>query len=355
MSDAIGIIKEVPMIEVKTGDVFKDDSEALVNTVNCVGVMGRGVALQFKERFPSNFKAYKEACDQGLVSPGKMFVYDTGSMIGPRWIINFPTKRHWRGGSRMEDISSGLDDLKRVIVDNQIRTISVPPLGCGLGGLNWNMVRTLIEGRLSDLQDVRIYLHSPGYNLDARSVRATKPIEMTPGRAALVILAESYLKSAIDPVLTLLKVHKLMYFLQESGEPLKLAYAKQYYGPYAENLRHFLARTEGQLLYGFQNLGDRPYQELHVVPFAYDEACEHIGKWPDTEDRIKRVLDLVEGYESDDGIELLASVHWVCSKDHASNPKDTIRLVHAWNRRKERFTERQISTAYNRLQSQGWI
>ena len=343
------------MIEVKSGDVFEDDCEALVNTVNCIGVMGRGVALQFKVRFPENFKAYKKACDQGLVSPGKMFVYDTQSMIGPRWIINFPTKRHWRGGSRIEDISAGLDDLKKVIIDNQIRTISIPPLGCGLGGLNWGMVRTLMEARLSDLRDVCIYLHAPEYNPDTRPVWTTKPIAMTPGRAALVILAENYLKSAIDPVLTLLKVHKLMYFLQESGEPLKLAYSKQLYGPYAENLRHFLARTEGHLLYGFQNVGDSPYQELHVVPFAYDEACEQIVKWSDTEVRIKRVLDLVEGYESDDGIELLASVHWVCTKDHASSAEAAIEQVHAWNRRKERFTVRQISTAYDRLCSQGWI
>ena len=122
------------MIRFKTGDVLAEDAEVLVNTVNCVGVMGRGVALQFKRAFPGNFRAYAEACKRGDVRPGRVFAFETSTLANPRYIVNFPTKRHWRGKSRLEDIESGLEDLRRFIRANRIRSIALPPLGSGLGG-----------------------------------------------------------------------------------------------------------------------------------------------------------------------------------------------------------------------------
>lgn len=343
------------MVEVREGNLFDDECEALVNTVNCVGVMGRGVALEFKNRFPENFKEYKRACEQGAVKPGKMFVHDTGKLIGPRWIINFPTKRHWKGGSKIEDIAAGLEDLKTVIVANRIGSISLPPLGCGLGGLDWEMVRPLIEDRLSEIPGLVAYLHAPSYNADARPVRNVKPIELRPGRAALVLIAWDYLRRAVDPMLTLLKVHKFMYFLQVRGERLNLKFVKAPYGPYAENLRHFLSRTEGHLLYGFQNNGDQPRQELHLVPSAYEDAVEYIKDYPETAARIDEVSRLTDGFESDDGMELLASVHWVCANEGAKSEGRAYELIHAWNRHKQQFTERQVRAAYLRLMDNGWI
>ena len=129
------------MIEYTTGDILRSDAEALVNTVNCVGVMGRGIALQFKNLFPANFKAYAAACKRQEVRPGRMFVFDIGQLTLPRYIINFPTKRHWRGKSRMEDIESGLAALVETIRERGIRSIAVPPLGSGLGGLDWVEIR----------------------------------------------------------------------------------------------------------------------------------------------------------------------------------------------------------------------
>ena len=123
------------MIEFKTGDILAEEVEALVNSVNCVGVMGRGIALQFKNAFPDNFKAYAAACEREEVRPGHMFVYATGDLTGPRYIINFPTKRHWRGKSRMEDIDSGLAALAQEIKERNIRSIALPPLASGLGGV----------------------------------------------------------------------------------------------------------------------------------------------------------------------------------------------------------------------------
>ena len=143
------------MIRFRTGDILAEDVEALVNTVNCVGVMGRGIALQFKNAYPANFDAYAEACKLGKVRPGHMFVYETGSLTNPRYIVNFPTKRHWKNNSRMEDIESGLKNLGSVIREHRIRSIALPALGAGLGQLEWGKVRSHIEQALSEFDHVR--------------------------------------------------------------------------------------------------------------------------------------------------------------------------------------------------------
>ena len=149
------------MIRFKAGDIVAEDAEALVNTVNCVGAMGRGVALQFKRAFPENFRAYAEACKRGGVQPGRMLVFETGALTNPRYIINFPTKRHWRGSSRIEDIQSGLNALAQLIRERGIRSIAVPALGCGLGGLKWPAVRPLIEESLSRCGDLQAVVFEP--------------------------------------------------------------------------------------------------------------------------------------------------------------------------------------------------
>ncbi|MDR1396187.1 MAG: macro domain-containing protein [Desulfarculales bacterium] len=149
------------MIELKNGDILKENTQALVNTVNCVGVMGRGIALQFKKAFPGNYQAYTVACKDELVQPGRMFVYDTKELTNPRYIINFPTKRHWRGKSNIEDIKKGLTDLVKVIQKYNITSIAIPPLGSGLGGLDWSEVKPIIFAAMSQLENVKIiYFYS---------------------------------------------------------------------------------------------------------------------------------------------------------------------------------------------------
>ena len=246
------------MITYTIGNILEAGADALVNSVNCVGVMGKGIALQFKEAYPDNFKGYKQACDRKEVQPGRMFVFATGYLTGPRYIINFPTKRHWRGKSRMEDIESGLAALSETIVRLGIRSVAIPPLGSGLGGLQWAEVRTRIEGALKQLPDVQIMVFEPNNALDAaRAAQLSSPPKMTAGRAALVGLINSYLGGMLDPVVTLLEVHKLMYFLQEAGERLDLKYEAAPYGPYATNLRHVLNRIEGHLISGSKAGGDQ--------------------------------------------------------------------------------------------------
>ncbi|MEN3753692.1 macro domain-containing protein [Mangrovibacter sp. SLW1] len=244
------------MIEYKHGDILQSETEAIINTVNCVGVMGRGIALQFKNAYPENFKAYAVACKAEQVVPGKMFVFETRMLTGPRYIINFPTKRHWKGKSRIEDIVAGLEDLVSVIQRYDIRSIAIPALGSGLGGLDWNEVKPLIESAVQPLEAVQIEIYEPkGAPSSDRMVHKTEVPRMTPGRAALVELMQRYLNGLLDPFISLLELHKLMYFMQESGEPLRLKYQKAHYGPYAENLRHVLSAIEGHLVSGYSDGG----------------------------------------------------------------------------------------------------
>ena len=149
------------MIEYKTGDILREDAEALVNAVNCVGVMGRGIALQFKRAFPANFEAYAARCGRGEMQPGRVFVFETGRARPPRYIVNFPTKRHWRESSRIEDIETGLASLVEEIRVRGIRSAAVPALGSGLGGLHWPAVRRRMQAALAKLPEVRIVIFEP--------------------------------------------------------------------------------------------------------------------------------------------------------------------------------------------------
>ncbi len=149
-------------IQAGTGDLLSEDVDALVNTVNTHGVMGKGLALQFKKAWPEMFQAYKTACSCAAVAPGRMHVWETRVAFGPRFIVNFPTKRHWRDPSVLSDIEAGLEDLVRVIRQLDIRSIAIPPLGCGLGGLDWDDVRPLIEWVLAPVTDtVTVILYAP--------------------------------------------------------------------------------------------------------------------------------------------------------------------------------------------------
>ena len=344
------------MIEYKTGDILTEDAEALVNTVNCVGVMGRGIALQFKRAFPENFKAYAAHCKRNEIQPGKMFIFETGEMISPRFIVNFPTKRHWRGKSRIEDIESGLGSLADEIRSRGIRSIAIPPLGSGLGGLNWSDVRSRMQEALSGLDDVRIVIFEPGGGpADGRPNRSKDVPNMTPGRAALVGLLYQYLAGLLDPFVTLLEAHKLMYFMQVAGEPLSLKFKKGRYGPYAENLRHVLNAIEGHLVSGYSDGGDKPGKELTLIPGAVRDAREFLSSEQATQARFDRVADLVEGFESPYGLELLSTVHWICSVDGAQGINEVVRQTYAWNTRKRQFSERHIRLAYGILSKRGWI
>ena len=344
------------MIEFKRGDILNEDAEALVNTVNCVGVMGKGVALQFKLAFPANFKEYAAACRREEVVPGKMFVHETGHLTYPRYIINFPTKRHWQGKSRIEDIEAGLHSLKQEIESRGIRSVALPPLGSGLGGLHWAEVRRRIVRELQALQDVRVVVFEPAAGVQHKPDRAERSVaHMTPGRAALLALMRRYLAGLLDPFVTLLEVHKLMYFMQEAGEPLELRYKPAPYGPYAENLKFVLHEIDGYYITGMVNGSEMSGMALQLVPGALKDADTQLRGQPDTSARVERVADLVEGFESPFGLELLSTVHWVATKDGAATEDDVVAKTYAWGPRKKRFSPEQIHLALSVLQQKRWL
>ena len=344
------------MIEYKTGDILADDAEALVNTVNCVGIMGRGVALQVKHAYPDNFKAYEVACKRGDVEPGRMFTFETGRLTNPRLIINFPTKRHWRARSRMEDIDAGLKALVEEIRARQVHSIAIPPLGSGLGGLTWADVRPRIELALGSIEGLRLVIYEPLVTSGAGEMVASPAApRMTAGRAALVVLIDRYLGGLMDPFVSLLEIHKLMYFMQEAGEPLKLHFAKALYGPYAENLRHVLRAVEGHLLSGYADGGDAPDKQISLVPGAVRDAEACLEGHSITRDRFDRVAELVEGFETPFGLELLSTVHWVVTREGAASPEQVVNRTYASGDRKRRFSPQQICLALDVLAQRSWV
>jgi O-acetyl-ADP-ribose deacetylase (regulator of RNase III) len=285
-----------------------------------------------------------------------MLVYETGQLTNPRYIINFPTKRHWKGKSRMADIEAGLVALVEEIRRRNIQSIAIPPLGSGLGGLEWSAVRERIEAALHSLVDRQIIIYEPSnVTTDARANYSSNVPRMTVGRAALVELIDRYLRGLLDPFVTLLEVHKLMYFLQETGEPLRLRYVQGVYGPYAENLRHVMNEIEGHLIVGYADGGDAPDKQLELVPGALEEANAFLQNKKDTLTRLARVSALVEGFESPFGLELLTTVQWIATRAPVQSIDDVIAQTYAWNERKRQFSKRQISLALDLLHDKGWV
>lgn len=345
------------MIETTSGDILTADAEALVNTVNCVGIMGRGIALQFRKAFPGNFKAYEAVCKRGELQPGKMFIFETGSLTNPRYVVNFPTKRHWKGKSQLADIESGLMALVSDIRRLGIHSIAIPPLGCGQGGLDWAVVRPRIERALAAVPDVRVLLYGPAVAPVQSESTSFNPVpKMTDARAALVGLMQRYLAGLLDPFISLLEVHKLLYFMQVAGEAsLRLRYVKAPYGPYAENLRHLLLSVEGYLTSGYTDGVDDPEKPLELVPGAIGDAERYLEGHPNTQRRFERVADLVKGFETPFGLELLSTVHWVSAQEGALTPDEAIAATFRWNERKRRFSPQQIALAWHVLQNKGWL
>jgi O-acetyl-ADP-ribose deacetylase (regulator of RNase III) len=352
------------MLEIIKGNLFKADVEALVNTVNTVGVMGKGIALQFSRQFPEIVPTYEAACRDGSLTIGKVQTIPLSllsGVSGPHYIINFPTKKHWKGNSKLEYIESGLSALRTEIERLQIKSIAVPPLGCGLGGLNWNDVRQKIIELLGDIKDVKVVVFEPAGTPAANTMKAvtTKP-KMTAGRAALLGLMQRYMVPLMDDAVTLLELHKLMYFMQEAGEPLRLQFVKGKYGPYAINLRHVLKAIEGHFVTGFGDASEEPGKTLEPLPGVLKKAEAYLQdkSRAETLNRFERVENLMEGFETAYGLELLGSVHWVSKHEPspATNADEATVLVHAWNdRKRDSFPKQHIEVAWTRLVDTGWL
>lgn len=348
------------MITDAHGNLLDDDADALVNTVNTVGIMGKGIALQFKRRFPAMFKDYERAAKRGELELGKVHVWPTGTLDPPRYVINFPTKAHWRSRSKLADIERGLEDLRRVLVELKVSSVALPPLGCGHGGLEWAQVEPVIARALTGLEEIEVRMYPPeGAPAAAEMVDNTARPAMTLGKATLLETLRRYQAMALE--ISLIEVQKLLYFLQVAGEDLRLEFKKGIYGPYADDARKSLRSMEGHFIRGFGD-GSKSVmsaETIELVPDAALDAQRVLVDQGETLERIDRVLDLAEGFESPYGLELLSTVHWVSTEEDpraADDPDLAAKLVAAWNPRKARiFRNEHVARASYQLHQRGWL
>jgi O-acetyl-ADP-ribose deacetylase (regulator of RNase III) len=353
------------MIRYTQGNLLDASAEALVNTVNEDGVMGKGIALMFREAFPDSAKTYEHAAKRGEVHVGHVLVTENKALFGPRWIIHFPTKKHWRFRSKLEWVRQGLQDLKRVVPEHGIRSIALPPLGCGNGGLEWSQVRREIEAALGDLENVEITVFEP----TAEYVNAPKrhgAEELTPARALIAEMVRRY--SVLGIECTNLEVQKLAWFLQRAiarsglSDPLDLGFLANKFGPYADRLRHLLDALDGSYLHCEKRLSDAgPLEPIwfedskRAAVAKYLETAAH--QYLPTLEETSRTID---GFESPLGMELLATVDWLLHEQLVKPDVSAIkRALKAWpggpaaGRRKLRlFDDRVLHLALDRLAGQ---
>jgi O-acetyl-ADP-ribose deacetylase (regulator of RNase III) len=348
------------MITFTEGNLLKSKAEALVNTVNTVGVMGKGIALMFKEAFPDNFKQYEAAAKSKELRVGRMFVTERLNMLGPKWIINFPTKQHWRNPSKIEWIKSGLQDLRRVIVEKQIRSVAIPPLGSGNGGLDWPEVRSLVIEALESLKDVAVTVYEPTQHY--QNVSKREGVEnLTPARAMIADLVRAYWVLGFE--CSLLEVQKLAYLLERIlgllalPNPLDLKFEANRFGPFAPRLTHLLNGLDGSYLHCGKRLADAG--PVDVIWFD-DARLDKVSAYLSSEGKAFRpaldaTITLIDGFQSPLGMELLATVDWlVCREGAAPTVADVKSKLANWpggagDRKLKLFDDRIIGLALDRL------
>lgn len=346
------------MITLKKGELLNSEAEALVNTVNTEGVMGKGIALEFKEAFPKNYEKYREACKDGKIETGKMFVFETGSLTYPHYIINFPTKKHWRNPSKLEYIKDGLEDLERVIKKLKIKSIAIPPLGCGNGKLNWKDVKPLIESSINKFPEINALIFEPSNEAykDTVKIKPKKDTGLTTIRALIISLLDRYRILGYD--LTLLEAQKLAYFVQRFGMNLKLSYEKNQFGPYSRQFDYFLNNLEGFYVTGMNNRNIRPHDKINIINSKLPEVNEFIHNKITVKEKdvLDKVILLIEGFESPLGLELLSTVDFIIN---TTGTDDAVKITKEisnwsgdkkWNERKKNLLKPEfVGLAYDRL------
>lgn len=356
------------MIRYVRGNLLDDPAEAVVNTVNEVGVMGKGVALMFRERYPENAKLYEKACKEERVQVGKMFVTRNPELWGARWIINFPTKKHWRNPSRLEWIRDGLKSLVRVIRKNEFKSIALPPLGCGNGGLEWSQVRREMEAAFAEVPGVDVAIYAPSDEYQNAPKREGVE-ELTPARALIADLVRRY--SVLGLQCTNLEVQKLAYVLHRSlnrldtGNPLNLTFVANRYGPYSDQLRHVLDKLDGSYLHCEKRLADAG--PMDAIWFEYEKRAR-VEEYLRSETAapylaaLEETAAVIDGFESPLLMELLATVDWLLTvgmcrptvEDLRSGLADWPGGKTAGRRKLKLFDNRLIRLAIERLTDKRW-
>lgn len=343
-------------MEYLKGNLLEARTQALVNTVNTVGVMGKGIALQFKEAFPLNYKTYVLACKQKSLQPGKLLVVREKNLEGEKIIINFPTKTEWRLKSKYEYVEEGLKALVGVIKEYNIESIAIPPLGCGNGGLKWDTVKIMIEQHLGHLTDVRIQIFEPNEEVKGilKQQETNKEAKLTPARAMLLYAMFYY--ESLGENTSLFIANKLAYFLQRLGETSlsKLKFTASHYGPYAVQVEHLLHHLNGKYLKGLEQMNAKAFEPLELQYDKLSEVSSYVRNELSQEQRVRlsNLIKLIDGFQSALSLEILASVDFVKKDKPAISREDIIKTIHNWSERKSKlFQEKYIHIAADRLQA----
>lgn len=320
------------MIKFTKGNILESDAQALVNTVNVVGVMGKGIALQFKRTYPNNFKAYVSACKNNLIEIGKLFVFQDSNLAnGDKIIINFPTKRHWAKPSEYSFIEAGLDDLIKVIEAHEIKSIAIPPLGAGNGGLNWIEVKRMIETKLKDL-DLDVIIYEPTDVLKEKLKK--ERVKLTEARALLLYILFDLVKNG--EFVSEFSSEKVCYFLQKFGAKkfFKLDFRQNFYGPYSGKVRFVLNALNGSYIMGFSDMNKKPFDPLTLVSDGYENVKEFV----ENDDELLKIANdtskFLSGFYSDFSLELLSSISYIIEEKNIFDEKTISNELANWNTRK---------------------
>lgn len=340
------------MIRYAKGDLLHAETEALVNTVNTVGVMGKGIALQFREAYAKNYAAYRAACKAGTLKTGAVLAVQDESVSGQKWIINFPTKAHWKADSQYDFITSGLKALRHKLIELNINSVALPPLGCGNGGLDWTRVRPMIETELGDLDlDVVVFEPNEAIKAALQKENSPKEVKLTAARAMLLSTLFAYENQGEQS--SLFVANKLAYFLQRMGEPLRLTFEPHLYGPYSVQVGHVLYGLNGVYLHGMEQNQVGPFESLHLNYEKQDEVNAYVDRELSAaqRDRVAGLLRLIDGFESAFSLELLATVDFLMNQRTEGLSKEDVReKIENWSSRKTKlFRTEYIELAQQQL------
>lgn len=340
------------MIRFTKGNLLAAPTHALINTVNTVGVMGKGIALQFKDAFPYNFKEYARACKTKWLQPGRLLIVKENTIHGERVIINFPTKTEWYQKSQYEYIESGLKALSEELSKGEIRSIAIPPLGCGNGGLHWYVVKPMIEKYLSTFTNIDIIIYEPNEAVKAllKKQSSINEAKLTPARAML-LYSMYYYESFGEPS-SLFVANKLAWFLQRTGENLRLKFEASHYGPYSVQVGHVLHALNGKYLRGLEQMNTKAFEPIELKYDTFEEVKRYIDSELKTEQRarLNDLIRLLDGFQSALSLEILATVDYVKHENATNKEDEIIEHVRSWsNRKRDLFQERYIRIAIQHL------
>lgn len=334
--------------------MMQSGAEALVNTVNTVGVMGKGIALQLKEAFPRNNKAYMDACRKKELVPGKLLaIWDENLQLGKKLIINFPTKVHWRYPSEYEYIEKGLVALRELLQKEKVNSVAIPPLGCGNGGLDWDKVKPMIIKALSGL-DTEVLIYEPNAHIKAvlQKQELKKEVHLTPARACLLYALFAF--ESMGEYSSLFAANKLAYFLQRRGHKLNLEFKPHYYGPYALGVEKVLYRLNGIYLKGMEQGQAKPFEPLKLNYEKWDEVNQYLKRELKAEDadRVKSLTKFLVGFTSELSLEILATVDFILAQHPKYTMDEVMQTIATWNMRKNELLKREhVQTSYDYLKN----